>query len=100
MLSSIGQFYRFCVQSKYEGTRTYEDVLDILEKVPKSISAASLYPFPYPVVTFCAKYFPGFSSYTLYLLKKIKHNPDNCGWSLKSDFDTCFYQTDNMCFWR
>lgn len=56
----------------------------------QSISAATLYPFPYPVVQYCAKYFPGLSSYTFYLLKKIKHNPDNCGWSLKSDFDTCF----------
>lgn len=54
------------------------------------VGAATLYPLPYPVVKYCAKYFPGFASYTFYLLKKIKHNPDNCGWSLKSDFDTCF----------
>lgn len=56
----------------------------------QSISAATLYPFPYPVVQYCAKYFPGLSSYTFYLLKKIKHNPDNCGWSMRADLDTCF----------
>ncbi len=56
----------------------------------QSISAATLYPFPYPAVEYCAKYFPGLSSYTFYLLKKIKHNPDNCGWSMRADFDTCF----------
>jgi ubiquinone/menaquinone biosynthesis C-methylase UbiE len=56
----------------------------------QSVSAATLYPFPYPVVQYCAKYFPGLSSYTFYLLKKIKHNPDNCGWSMRADFDTCF----------
>lgn len=56
----------------------------------QSINAATLYPFPYPVVQYCAKYFPGSSSYTFYLLKKIKHDPDNCGWSMRADFDTCF----------
>jgi 2-polyprenyl-3-methyl-5-hydroxy-6-metoxy-1,4-benzoquinol methylase len=55
-----------------------------------STRAATLYPFPYPVVKYCAKYFPGLASYTFYLLKKIKHNPDNCGWSMSADFDTCF----------
>ncbi len=50
----------------------------------QSISAATFYPFPYPVVQHCAKYFPGLSSYTFYLLKKIKHNPDNCGWCIKT----------------
>ncbi len=56
----------------------------------QSISAATLYPFPYPVVQHCAKYFPGLSSYTFYLLKKIKHNPGNCGWRIESEIDTCF----------
>lgn len=56
----------------------------------QAISAATLYPFPYPVVQYCAKYFPGLSSYTFYLLRKINHNPDNCGWSMRADFDTCF----------
>ncbi|MFQ5687824.1 MAG: class I SAM-dependent methyltransferase [Candidatus Scalindua sp.] len=56
----------------------------------QSTSAATLYPFPYPIVEYCAKYFPGFASYTFYLLKKIKHNPDNCGWSMRTDFDTCY----------
>jgi ubiquinone/menaquinone biosynthesis C-methylase UbiE len=46
--------------------------------------------FPYPIVEYCAKYLPGFSSYTFYLLKKIEHNPSNCGWVLKSDVDTLF----------
>ncbi len=55
-----------------------------------STSAATLYPFPYPIVQYCANYFPGLSSYTFYLLKKVKHNPDNCGWSMREDFDTCF----------
>ncbi len=55
-----------------------------------STSAATLYPFPYPIVQYCANYFPGLSSYTFYLLKKINHSPDNCGWSLRSNFDTCF----------
>ena len=54
----------------------------------QSINAATLYPFP--VVEYGAKFFPGLSSYTFYLLKKIKHNPDNCGWSVRTDFDTCF----------
>jgi len=48
------------------------------------INAATLYPFPYPIVQHCAKYFPGLSSYTFYLLKKIKHDPDNCGWRIKT----------------
>jgi len=56
----------------------------------QSTSAATLYPFPYPIVEYCAKYFPGYSSYTFYLLKKVKHNPSNCGWILKSDVDTLF----------
>jgi ubiquinone/menaquinone biosynthesis C-methylase UbiE len=56
----------------------------------QSISASTLFPFPYPVVRYCAKYFPGFSTCTFYLLKKVKHNPDNCGWSMRADFDTCF----------
>ena len=56
----------------------------------QSISAATLYPFPYPVVRYCAEFFPGLSSYTFYLLKKTKHNPDNCGWSIRTDCDTCF----------
>ncbi|MBC8555869.1 MAG: class I SAM-dependent methyltransferase [Candidatus Brocadiales bacterium] len=56
----------------------------------QSISAATLYPLPYPVVKYCAKYFPGLASYTFYLLKKVAHKPNNCGWRLKSDFDTCF----------
>lgn len=56
----------------------------------QSINAATLYPFPFPVVEYGAKLFPGLSSYTFYLLKKIRHNPDNCGWSMRADFDTCF----------
>lgn len=54
------------------------------------INAASLYPFPYPFVEYFAKYFSSLSSYTFYLLKKIKHNPVNCGWSLETDVDTNF----------
>lgn len=56
----------------------------------QAISAASLYPFPYPLVQYCAKYLPGLSSYTFYLLKKIKHDPANCGWILQSGVDTFF----------
>ena len=56
----------------------------------KSVSAATLYPFPYPVVQYCAEYFPGLSSYTFYLLEKTKHNPGNCGWNIDTDFDKCF----------
>jgi ubiquinone/menaquinone biosynthesis C-methylase UbiE len=55
-----------------------------------SIDAASLYPLPYPLLQYCAKYLPGLSSYTFYLLKKIKHDPANCGWTLKLDIDTFF----------
>ena len=56
----------------------------------KTISAASLYPLPYPFVQYCAKYLPGLSSYTFYLLEKLEHNPNNCGWVLKSGVDTLF----------
>ena len=56
----------------------------------QAISAATLYPLPYPIVKYCAKYFPGFASYTFYLLKKVEHKPNYCGWSLKADYDTCF----------
>ncbi|MCR4291108.1 MAG: class I SAM-dependent methyltransferase [Candidatus Scalindua sp.] len=56
----------------------------------QSMGAATLYPLPYPIVKYCAKYFPGLASYTFYLLKKVEHKPNSCGWSLKSDVDTCF----------
>ena len=56
----------------------------------QSISAATLYPFPFPVVEYGAKFSPGLSSYTFYLLKKTEHNPDNCGWIIDLDIDTCF----------
>lgn len=56
----------------------------------QSVGAATLYPLPYPVVKYCARYFPGFASYTFYLLKKVENKPDYCGWSLKADYDTCF----------
>jgi len=54
------------------------------------INAASLYPFPYPFVEYFAKYLPSISSYTFYLLKKVKHDPVNSGWILKQDTDTIF----------
>lgn len=73
---------------------THKEFLKFIKKNTnfevQSIGAATLYPLPYPVVKYCAKYFPGLSSYTFYLLKKTDHNPNNCGWRTESDTDTCF----------
>ena len=44
------------------------------------IMGASLYPFPYPIVKYGAVYFPGLSSYTFYLLRKVRHSQVQQGW--------------------
>lgn len=52
-------------------------------------AGSSLYPFPYPIVEFGTYLFPGLSAYTFYLLKKIKHNPQESTWRISSIGDTC-----------
>jgi 2-polyprenyl-3-methyl-5-hydroxy-6-metoxy-1,4-benzoquinol methylase len=55
-----------------------------------SVKGASIYPLPYPFVSIAAKYFPGLAAYTFYLLQKIKHDPQTCGWIAPQESDTCF----------
>lgn len=45
-----------------------------------SVTGATLYPFPYPLVKYGAAYFPALSSYAFYLLKKVRHSPVPRGW--------------------
>ena len=51
-------------------------------------TGATLYPFPYPIVEFGAYIFPGLSAVTFYLLKKVKHNPQQTTWRRDSIGDT------------
>lgn len=55
-----------------------------------SVQGATIYPLPYPFVSVLGRYFPGISAYTFYLLQKIRHGPQICGWSLPDEVDTCF----------
>ena len=43
-------------------------------------AGSSLYPFPYPIVDFGARLFPGLSAYTFYVIQKIKHDPSKSKW--------------------
>lgn len=52
--------------------------------------SASLYPLPYPLVDWLGRVLPGFSAYTFYLLKKVRHSPADCGWNIKKVGDTYF----------
>lgn len=51
-------------------------------------AGSTLYPFPYPLVDLLGRAFPGLSSFTVYLLRKKKHDPGACAWNLQSLGDT------------
>lgn len=54
-----------------------------------AMGGSSLYPFPWPVVEFGARLFPGLSAYTFYLLRKTRHAPGESVWRVGSVGDTC-----------
>jgi len=53
----------------------------------EAVAGSSLYPLPWPLVDFGARFFPGLSAYTFYLLRKT--GTGSGGWSRKSIGDTC-----------
>lgn len=72
---------------------TTKGLMEFLKSNPNfdlvEVTGATLYPFPYPIVKYGARYFPGLSSYAFFLLKKVKHSPTQYGWEVPST-DTIF----------
>ncbi len=71
---------------------THRAFIDFLATNPnldlEGTAAATLYPFPVPLVDWLARFFPGLSASTFYLLRKKKHDPAACGWNLPGIGDT------------
>lgn len=54
-----------------------------------SFSGSSLYPLPYPAVDYGARFLPGLSAYTFYLLQKETSPESGSAWMRGSIGDTC-----------
>lgn len=52
-------------------------------------SGSSLYPLPFPLVESAARFMPGLSAYTFYLLRKEKTTGGESSWMRASIGDTC-----------
>lgn len=67
--------------------------IDFLKSNPNfeliEVTGATLYPFPYPIVKYGAPSFPGLSSCSFFLLKKVRHGPSQYGWEIPR-MDTIF----------
>ncbi|MBI5744908.1 MAG: class I SAM-dependent methyltransferase [Elusimicrobia bacterium] len=70
---------------------THKGFLELLRSngnfTVEAVAGSSLYPLPWPLVDFGARFFPGLSAYTFYLLRKT--GTGSGGWSRKSIGDTC-----------
>lgn len=67
--------------------------LDFLKSNPSfdlaGTDSATLYPFPYPLVDWLGRLFPGPAAVTFYLLRK-KEGAGFSGWSAQAGVDSCF----------
>lgn len=71
-------------------TRGFTDFLKLNHDFElEQVRGATLYPLPYPLVKYGAAYLPGFSSYTFYLLRKVRHSQVQQGWE-EPTADTLF----------
>lgn len=55
-----------------------------------AVDSSNLYPLPYPLLNLLGGHFPGLSCFTFYLLKKVKHKQEGCGWKSEAGVDTLF----------
>ncbi|MDD2805449.1 MAG: class I SAM-dependent methyltransferase [Elusimicrobiales bacterium] len=53
-------------------------------------AGSNLYPLPWPLLELVNGRFPGFSTFSFYLLKKVRHDPAACGWKPGPSEDTVF----------
>lgn len=56
----------------------------------EACAGASLYPLPAPLIGLANGRLPGLSSYSFYLLKKLRHDPAACPWAPGAAEDTVF----------
>lgn len=73
---------------------TTKGFMDFLRSNPDfeivTVTGASLYPLPYPLVTHGATYCPSSAAYAFFLLRKTRHNQVQNRWGLAPETDTIF----------
>lgn len=69
-------------------------LLDFLRSNPnfevEACAGSNLYPLPWPLLELVNGRCPGLSSFSFYLLKKVKHDPAACPWRPGAAEDTVF----------
>jgi SAM-dependent methyltransferase len=56
----------------------------------EACAGSNLYPLPWPLLELANGHFPGLSTFSFYLLKKVRHDTAACGWKPGPAEDTIF----------